>query len=189
MRSRRVTLTLLMSVGLISLSLASALAATPAFDFEVGVHGLTIRVVVDFEPVPVGFAWPQLEASGVPEELVGLFPADRVDDRGRPLVDAEPILLSLDRTDVGVYEDSVTLPEGRWAVVAWPLLPDFDPEANPGAARTEFVTIGGPPAWVWLGMGAIVGIVVAGLSVGLKTPATGSNRKHDRRNPRTPDPG
>lgn len=143
------------------LSVTSASAATPAFEFDIDVNGSSIEVTVDFEAVPPGFAWGSFEASGVPEELVGLFPAEDVDDRGRPLPGADPILLSLERIEEGIYQDAVGVQEGQWAVVAWPLVADFDPEAHPGTARTAVVTVGGPPAWVWLGVGVLAASAVA----------------------------
>ncbi|HEX9643660.1 MAG TPA: hypothetical protein VGC11_06655 [Acidimicrobiia bacterium] len=168
MKPRRATLTLLTSAGLMVITVAPASAATPAFGFDIRVDGPSVRVVVDFEPVPDGFAWSQLEASGVLDELVGLVPRDQVDDRGCPLAEADPVLLSLERIEEGVYADSVTLPDGRWAVVAWPLVSGFDPDANPGAARTEVVAVRRQSVWVWLGVGAIAAVVVAGGALGLR---------------------
>ena len=160
MRLRRVASTLVLGTVLVLLSVTSASAATPAFEFDIEVNGSSIEVTVDFETLPPGFAWSSFEASGVLEQLIGLFPAEDVDDRGRPLPRAEPILLSLERIEEGTYKDSITVEEGQWAVVAWPLITDFDSEANPGAARTAVVTVGGPPAWMWLGLGALAASTV-----------------------------
>lgn len=169
MKSIRTAWTIIFAAGLIFVLVGSASAATPAFEFDIRVDGSTVQVTVDFEPVPIGFAWSQLEASGVPDELVGVYPADQVDDRGRPFPDVVPQLLSLKRVEEGVYTDSLTLTDGRWAVVAWPLFPDFDPDTSVGAARTEFVTVGGPPTWVWPAFGAIAAMAVARLAIGSKT--------------------
>ena len=168
MRSRRVAWATVVTAGLLLVSAGSASAATPGFDFGVRVDGSTIHVTVSFEPVPSGLAWPQMEASGVLDELVGVLPADRVDSEGRPLPDASPRLLTLHRVEEGVYADSVMLSEGRWAVVAWPLVPNSELDSFVGPAGTEYVTVGGPPAWVWLGAGAVAAIFVVVFSLGLK---------------------
>lgn len=169
MRSRRVAWATVVTVGLLLVSAGSASAATPGFDFVVRVDGSTVHVTVSFEPVPSGFAWPQMETSGVLDGLVGVLPADEVDGEGRPLPDASPRLLTLQRVEEGVYADSVMLPKGRWVVVAWPLVPNSDLESFVGLAGTEYVTVGGQPAWVWLGAGAVAAILVAGFSLGPKT--------------------
>lgn len=161
MKRRRVASLLLLIAGFTVASLLSVSAASPAFEFDIDVTGSRVQVTVDFEPVPVGFAWGSFEASGFLDRLVGLFPADVVDDRGRPVTDTEAIPVSLERREEGIYQGSVLVPEGRWAVVAWPSVPDFDPQASPGAARTAFVEVGGPPAWVWLGVGAFAALLVA----------------------------
>ncbi len=179
MRLRRRPLVLALATALTLVAMPVG-AATPAFEFDINMSSSSIEVTVDFEPVPPGFAWGSFEASGVPEELVGLFPASDVDDRGRPLPEAEPLLLSLKRVDWGVYRDSIDVDDGEWAVVAWPLIDGFDPDDHPGAARTEIVLVGtsdvilgatqaearasdGLPLWTWIVLG---GVIVSGLALG-----------------------
>lgn len=150
-------LVVLLTLGGIGiLGAASAGAATPAFELDVVISNGSAVITVRFvQPVPEGF-----ESSGVLNRLVGVLPADGVDDRGRPLDDEEPRLVTLRRIDQGVYQAEVPLDSaGSWAVVPWPLVPAFDTQSNPGAPQTSFFAVGsGIPLVVWLSGGAAVGI-------------------------------
>jgi len=121
-----------------------AQGAVPSFTIEVDPGPAGIEVTVMFEPVPSGFNWASMEGSGVFEILVGVLPADKVDDRGRPVPDAAPEVVELTRVSEGVYRGSIELEAGRWAVFPYPLTADFDPARHPGAASTQVVTVGAP---------------------------------------------
>lgn len=98
-------------------------AMTPAFDLDIHrVGDYAIRVTARFDSVPQGFNWASLEASGVlSREMVGLLPTGDVDPYGRPKANVQPIYVSLERVDVGVYMGRVSVEEpGTWAVVPWP---------------------------------------------------------------------
>lgn len=140
-------------------------AAVPAFEIDTEVDGPTIHVTVTFQPVPTGFAWASLEASGVLERLVGLVPAVQIGEDDRPKPDSELVLIPLNRRKEGVYKGAAEVQEGRWAVVAWPVEPGFGSETNPGSPATQLVSVGGPPAWVWLALGGAGAAVIAGLSL------------------------
>jgi hypothetical protein len=124
-------------VGFGLLSAVPADAATPAFDLDVEARRGSVVITVTFEPVPPGFNWAAFESSGVPDELVGVLPAEEVDERGRPLSQDGLRLASLRSIEEGVYLAEVAVDQGRWAVVPWPLVPDF----SPGAPSTRFVNI------------------------------------------------
>jgi hypothetical protein len=133
---RRTATCALLIAGLTLLPVTPIAAVTPGFELAADVDGSTIHVTLTFEPVPNGFAWGSLEASGVLEELAGLVPVDLVDD-GRTRAPAEPVLIPLLRSGERIYTGTAKVPAGRWAVVAWPLEPDL-------GAVAEVVTVRDP---------------------------------------------
>lgn len=145
-----------------------ASAATPGFEMGVETDVETLVVTVTFEPVPSGFAWGTMEASGVLDRLVGVLPADQLDEGGRPVGGSVPQLVRLERVSEGVYEGQTVVPhDGEWSVVAWPLSPDLNPQATP-----VVVVVGaGTPAIVWLGLGFCVFVVVFLVANRAKTKA------------------
>jgi hypothetical protein len=95
------------------------------------------------------------------DELIGVLPADQIEEDGRPLAGTDPVLVSLERVESGViYEGSVELSEGEWAFFPWPTNETFNPEGNPGAPPTQYVTVGDTSPWPWLGLGAAIAAAV-----------------------------
>lgn len=156
----------LSATGTVILLLASlpALAAMPAFEWVVGAQVDAIEVTITFEPVPSGFAWPSLEESGALGELVGAVPSDEVDQAGRPIPGADPILFDLERIETGIYGATAETGPGKWAVVVWPMTGEF-PVPQPGIPETTFVTVTTSPSspvlpWALLVVGSgVVGAV------------------------------
>lgn len=139
--ARRIMITALLAGWLLTVNLPQAHAMTPSFTITVEVDGESVLVRVEFrEPIPGG-----LESSGVLERLAGWLPAELIDERGRPLPGTEPSLIAL--TEVGdsrtVFESRLTPgPAGRYAVLPWPLTPDYDPDSNPGYGPTVIFETG-----------------------------------------------
>lgn len=135
-------------------------AATPAFDLELDSEGSSVEVTVRFQQTISSV--DEFEASGVLDRLIGGLPADQVDEEGRPLPGSDPLLVSLDPVESGVtYQGSIRVDDGEWAFFPWPGTPSFDPDENPGAPATEFVTVEGGSQLVWLSVGAVAAIAVA----------------------------
>jgi hypothetical protein len=104
------------------LLLATALPASakmPSFEMTVESQGDTIHV-----EVTIGNEDPLLLESFDSPELDGLlavFPADKVDEKGRPLsVIDEGTEVPLRRVQAGTYQGSIALKPGHWAVVPFP---------------------------------------------------------------------
>lgn len=168
-------LTLILGAGL------RAAAAGPGSEFKVEIEGSELVITVVFQQVPEGFAWEAFEASGFPEKMVGVLPADDADDRGRPGEGARVQLVSLTRVEEGIYRGTVRVSNGRWVVVVWPLAQDFDPERNSGTAETVYVQVGGRspiPARVPLAFVAV--IVVAALTWWLRSRASRILERRDK---------
>lgn len=133
-------------------------AATPAFELQADVADDTVIVRVTFlQPMPVG-----IEGSGVLEQLIGVAPAEDLGEGGRPTPEADIHLLSLREVEGdGIYGSELKVGPGRWAVVPWPLVSEFDPEQNPGVPATLFVVVGSSPtAWVIGASVAFVGVAI-----------------------------
>jgi hypothetical protein len=135
-------------------------AATPAFDLDLDSEGPSVEVTVRFQQTISSVE--EFESSGVLDRLIGGLPADRVDEEGRPLSGSDPLRVSLDPVESGVtYQDSMRVDDGEWAFFPWPGTPSFDPDENPGAPPTEFVTVEGGSPLVWLVEGAVAVAAVA----------------------------
>lgn len=141
----------------------SATAATPAFGLELDSDGSSVDVTVTLlQSIPSSIE--QFEESGVLDRLIGAVPADEVDENGRPLPGSDPVLVSLEPVESGVtYRGSITVDDGEWAFFPWPGTPSFDPDTNPGAPATEFVTVEGSSQMVWLAVAAVATIALGSL--------------------------
>lgn len=110
-------LLLLFTVALVATALPAS-AKMPPFEMEVEPRGATVHVVVRIsgdEALIDGFDPPDLNG------LVAVSPADHVDDEGRPLLALETgTNVPLSRVKPGIYEGSVQIEPGRWAVVPFP---------------------------------------------------------------------
>lgn len=95
-----------------------ASAKMPPFEMEVDPRGDTVHVEVRIsgdEALIDSFDPPDLNG------LVAVFPADQVDDEGRPrLVLKTGTNVPLSRAEPGTYQGSIVLESGRWAVVPFP---------------------------------------------------------------------
>lgn len=149
------------AVVLLTLFWASPVnAATPAFDLHVDSQGSSVEVTVRFQQAVSTVE--EFEGSGVLDRLIGVLPADQVDEDGRPLRGSDPRLVSLEPVEGGVtYQGSIRVDDGEWAFFPWPGSPSFDPDENPGAPATEFVTVEGRSLSIWLAIGAVAIIGVA----------------------------
>jgi len=96
-----------------------ASAKMPPFEMAVEPRGDTLHV-----EVTIGRDDPQLiDSFDAPElnGLIGVFPADQVDEEGRPLyVLDKGTDVPLIRVAPGTYQGSVELEPGHWAVVPFP---------------------------------------------------------------------
>lgn len=133
-------------------------AGMPAFEWAIEGHSDSVEVTVTFEPVPSGFAWPALEASGLLDRLVGVVQSDEVDPDGRPVPGANAITFDLQRIETGVYGATINTGPGEWAVVAWPL--ETESQSFPGVPTTEYITVGSSPR-----SSAIPWILVVGVGI------------------------
>jgi hypothetical protein len=91
----------------------------PPFEMTVEPGGDTIHVEVTIgrdDPVSAySFESPELNG------LLAVFPADKVDEKGRPLsVIDEGTEVPLRRVQAGTYQGSIALKPGHWAVVPFP---------------------------------------------------------------------
>ncbi|MGH8924297.1 MAG: hypothetical protein ACRDWA_06635 [Acidimicrobiia bacterium] len=103
--------------------MSPALAKMPGFTMEVVPQGDQVEITVIVRGVDsAGFDAPNLHG------LVALYPAEALDDRGRPLSHAEAIPVDLQRVETGVFQGTVTVPgDGRWAAVPFPDSDAFEP--------------------------------------------------------------
>lgn len=106
---------------LLLLLLATALPASakmPPFEMEVELQGDTVHVEVTItgdESLIHDFDSSDLDG------LLAVLPADQVDEEGRPqLVLGGGTDVPLSRVGRGIYQGSVELEPGRWAVVPFP---------------------------------------------------------------------
>jgi hypothetical protein len=155
-------LAVLVGVALMLPITSTGLATTPGFDLSTEVAGSTVAVTLEFDEVPPGFNWLSLERSGILEVLAGVVPATDVDGFGRPLPDAAIVLIPLEKEATGIYTGSLRVQEGRWAVVPYPLISDFNPSSDPEAAQTQMITVGqsGSPPWVWISLGVLAAFMI-----------------------------
>lgn len=134
-------------------------AGMPEFEWAIEGHSDSVEVTVTFEPVPSGFAWASLEASGLLDQLVGVVQSEEVDPDGRPVPGADAMTFDLQRIETGVYGATIDTGPGEWAVVAWPL--ETESQSFPGVPETEFIAVGSNPrssAMPWI-LAVGVGIV------------------------------
>lgn len=149
-------LLLLTTVVLFTTALPAS-AKMPPFEMEVDPQGGTIHVEVRIsgdEALIDSFDPTDLNG------LVGVFPADQVDDEGRPL----PALktgtnVPLSRAEPGIYEGSVQVEPGRWAVVPFPQTVGAlrVEDAYPETVMIESEDEGGA-IWAWAAVGAAIAI-------------------------------
>ena len=127
--SRRLVTTL-MSVGLLVLLAGPAAAKLPGFDMEVETGGNTVVVTVTLPDAE--FVVPHLDG------LLAVYPAETLDEQGRPPYNLDGMPVRLPRVDDAVYRGAVTIEEpGMYAVVPFPGMLGFDPDAE--------MTAGYPP--------------------------------------------
>jgi hypothetical protein len=105
--------------GLLLAVALPASAKMPPFEMTVEPGGDTIHVDVTLgrdDPVSAySFESPELNG------LLAVFPADKVDEKGRPLsVIDEGTEVPLRRVQAGTYQGSIALKPGHWAVVPFP---------------------------------------------------------------------
>jgi hypothetical protein len=110
---------LLLLTTVLLLAALPASAKMPPFEMTVEPGGDTIHVEVTIgrdDPVSAySFESPELNG------LLAVFPADQVDEEGRPLsVLDQRTEVPLSRVQSGTYQGSVTLEPGHWAVVPFP---------------------------------------------------------------------
>ena len=110
---------LLVTTVLLVAAALPASAKTPPFEMTVEPRGDTIHVEVTIgneDPVSAySFESPELNG------LFAVFPADQVDEEGRPLsVLDERTEVPLSRVQSGTYQGSVALKPGHWVVVPFP---------------------------------------------------------------------
>lgn len=151
----------------------------PAYEQVIETSSDTIEITVIFEPVPPGFAWGSLEASGALGELIGVLPADGVDEDGRPFDTTAVVLADLRIVEEGSYSAEVVVGPGEWAVVPWPLVPNYTQAmAHPGTPWTEFVSVGLDSAWLPVAAVAAGAAVVGLVWLGRRRTLLTDNRQH-----------
>lgn len=110
---------LLLTTVLLFAAALPASAKMPPFEMTVEPRGDTVHVEVTIgrdDPLLVeSFDSPELDG------LIAVFPADQVDEEGRPLsVLDKGTDVPLGRVQPGIYQGSVALEPGHWAVVPFP---------------------------------------------------------------------
>lgn len=144
------------------LLLAPALPASakmPPFEMEVEPRGDTVHVEVTIsgdESLIDSFDSPELNG------LIAVFPADQIDEEGRPLlVLGDKAYVPLSRVEAGTYRGSVALEPGRWAVVPFPEVSGVIPASvhgwYPNTALIE-VKDEGSALWALVAVGAAMAI-------------------------------
>lgn len=147
---------LLFTVVLFTTALPAS-AKMPPFEMEVEPRGDTVHVEVRISGDEA------LIDSFDPRDLNGLvaaFPADQVDDEGRPLLALKTgTSVPLIRAEPGIYEGSVQLEPGRWAVVPFPQTVGAlrVEDAYPETVMIEIEDEGGP-IWALAAVGAAIAI-------------------------------
>lgn len=142
------------------LAIASqASAKMPPFEMEVEPRGDTVHVEVTIsgdEPLVDSFDSPELNG------LMAVFPADQVDEEGRPLyVLEEGTEVRLRRVQPGTYRGSVALEPGQWAVVPFPGVSGVVRGSVEGRyPDTVLIELTGEksPLWALAGVGAALAI-------------------------------
>ena len=136
-----------------------ASAKMPPFDMEVERRGDTVHVWVTItgdQSLVDGFDTPVLNS------LIAVFPADQVDEEGRPLlVLGDRTDVPLNRVELGTYQGNVALDPGRWAVVPFPDVSGVVPGSvygwYPNAALVE-VKDEESAIWALVALGAVMAI-------------------------------
>ena len=130
---RRSVLTLvLVSTFMVGMGVLPAFAKMPPF--EVDVVGEDTEVLISIRVG--GFQGSTLPPDGFdPADLGGLlavYPINNLDDRGRPIDHDNAVPVDLEWSgEPGIYEDYVALnASGRWAVVPFPTIVEFDPDSS-----------------------------------------------------------
>ncbi|HKX75999.1 MAG TPA: hypothetical protein VJR05_11500 [Acidimicrobiia bacterium] len=150
-------LVLFVAVFFLAIS-APALAKMPPFDMEVEAEGetvhVTVRIVGDESLI---HDFDSLDLTG----LIAIFPADEVDEDGRPtLALGEAIEVPLNWVEPGTYLGSVDLEPGRWAVVPFPAVNNDDLRGGVEGwyPDTALIEIGSEVTRVWAlaALGAVV---------------------------------
>lgn len=170
-------LALLTTVVLLAMALPAA-AKMPPFEMEVEPRGDTVHIEVtitgdkalihEFDPLNL-------------DGLLAVFPADQVDEEGRPRYVLEGGTgVGLSRVAPGSYEGNVPLEPGNWAVVPFPGVTSAIRGAGEGwYPRTVLVEVSTEQTsnWVWAAVGAAIALAIASglrLVVGRRFRAQGS---------------
>jgi hypothetical protein len=178
--------TVLAAAGFLTLTAAPAHAKIPPFTIEVQIDGdsaiITVRIggLGGSQTSVQGFDPPNLD------NLVSVYPAGALDDRGRPRSHVDAIPADLIRVEHGVYQGVVTVDTpGQWAVVPFPASVSFDPgtpihDAYPHTTVFD-IRKAGFSSWTWpaLGMGASsVGLLLFG-----RRPVRAAKMRRQERSP------
>jgi hypothetical protein len=94
--------------------------------------------------------------------LVAVYPESALDDQFRPIGQSKAVHVSLARVGTGIYQGTIDLDHaGRWAVMPFPTIPEYEPTPNfyPGAMLFETAT---SSATIWM---AAAGAVTAALLI------------------------
>lgn len=152
---RRLVLTTVILLGIA----LPASAKMPPFDMEVETGGDTVHVEVTIsgdESLIDSFDTPDLNW------LLAVLPADQVDEKGRPLfMFGDRTNLRLNRVEPGVYQGSVALEPGRWAVVPFPgMTGEVRGSVEGWYPNTVVVEVGAEESAIWalVAVGAAIAI-------------------------------
>ncbi|HUP17190.1 MAG TPA: hypothetical protein VM848_14210 [Acidimicrobiia bacterium] len=132
-----------------------AQAKMPPFEIEVTTDGTKATITAAFDQ---SYGFDPVDLDG----LVAVYPESALDRQLRPIGQSEAVHVSLARVGTGIYQGTIDLDQaGRWAVVPFPTIPEYEPAPNlyPGAMLFETVT---SSATIWM---AAAGAVAAALLI------------------------
>lgn len=159
---RRMLGAVAISAVFLILTAGPAAAKMPGFTIEVETEAniaiVTVRVG--------GVGSSQLAAEGFNpfdvDGLVAIYPADSLDDQGRPTSHVDAIPVNLLRVEDWIYRAEVAIDiSGRWALVPFPTSVTFDPahQMYQTYPQTTFFDIGLSRAGLWTRLVAGIGVL------------------------------
>ena len=98
-----------------------AQAKMPPFEIDVATDGTTATITVEIDQ---SYGFDPLHLDG----LVAVYPESALDEQFRPINQSEAVHVSLARVGIGIHQATIDLDQaGRWAVVPFPTIPDYEP--------------------------------------------------------------
>jgi hypothetical protein len=130
-----------------------AQAKMPPFEIDVATDGTLATITVEIDQ---SYGFDPLDLDG----LVAVYPVSGLDTQLRPIGTSEAMHVSLARAEPGIYQGTIDLEPGRWAVVPFPTILDYDPSGllYPDTVLFETTT---SSATFWIAAaGAVAGMLL-----------------------------